>query len=130
MQREKCGAQYQNALKDLMCRDIFLGFQRNMIGLIRINYFLNKTFLIIICVLRFFILINFYIYRWLQWVQACGRLDLQPKGPIYAYSNCYLCHLHFEEKWYNINKVRARLHPDAVPTRFFEPAFNIRYVFT
>ncbi|CAL1688668.1 unnamed protein product [Lasius platythorax] len=63
--------------------------------------------------------------RWLQWIQACGRLDLQPKGPAYAYNNCYLCHLHFEEKWYNVNKVRTRLHPDAVPTRFFEPNFNI-----
>ncbi|GAB1864094.1 P52K kinase [Camponotus japonicus] len=68
--------------------------------------------------------------RWLQWIQACGRLDLQSKGPAYAYNNCYLCHLHFEERWYNVNKVRARLHPDAVPTRFFEPDFNIRNTVT
>lgn len=62
--------------------------------------------------------------RWLLWVQACGRLDLEPKGPEYAYENCRLCHLHFEEKWYNINKIRARLHPDAVPTIFFGPNFK------
>ncbi|XP_018314270.1 52 kDa repressor of the inhibitor of the protein kinase-like [Mycetomoellerius zeteki] len=57
--------------------------------------------------------------RWLQWVRACGRLDLEPKGPEYAYQNCRLCHLHFEEKWYKINKMRTRLHPDAIPTIFF-----------
>ncbi|KYM99358.1 52 kDa repressor of the inhibitor of the protein kinase [Cyphomyrmex costatus] len=56
--------------------------------------------------------------RWIQWIRACGRLDLEPKGPEYAYHNCCLCHLHFEKKWYNINKIRARLHPDAVPTLF------------
>ncbi|XP_029164224.1 52 kDa repressor of the inhibitor of the protein kinase-like [Nylanderia fulva] len=59
--------------------------------------------------------------RWLQWIQACGRLDLEPKGPEYANRNCKLCHLHFEKKWYNINKIRARLHPDAIPTIFFGP---------
>ncbi|EGI67479.1 52 kDa repressor of the inhibitor of the protein kinase [Acromyrmex echinatior] len=59
--------------------------------------------------------------RWLQWVRACGRLDLEPKGPEYAYQNCRLCHLHFKEKWYKINKMRARLHPDAIPTIFFGP---------
>ncbi|XP_018361402.1 PREDICTED: 52 kDa repressor of the inhibitor of the protein kinase-like [Trachymyrmex cornetzi] len=58
------------------------------------------------------------MYKWLQWIRACGRLDLQPKGPEYAYQNCRLCHLHFEKKWYNINKINARLHPDAVPTLF------------
>lgn len=70
-------------------------------------------------------LVKWYnIYRWLQWVRACGRLDLEPKGPEYAHQNCRLCHLHFENKWYKINKVRARLHPDAVPTIFFEPGFQ------
>ncbi|KYN18752.1 52 kDa repressor of the inhibitor of the protein kinase [Trachymyrmex cornetzi] len=59
--------------------------------------------------------------RWLQWIRACGRLDLEPKGPEYAYHNCRLCHLHFEEKWYKINKMRTRLHPDAIPTIFFVP---------
>ncbi|XP_077282097.1 uncharacterized protein LOC143908345 isoform X2 [Temnothorax americanus] len=62
--------------------------------------------------------------RWLQWVRACRRLDLEPKGPEYAHQNCRLCHLHFENKWYKINKVRARLHPDAVPTIFFGPGFQ------
>ncbi|XP_077271009.1 uncharacterized protein LOC143902189 [Temnothorax americanus] len=61
---------------------------------------------------------------WLQWVRAYGRLDLEPKGPEYAHQNCRLCHLHFENKWYKINKVRARLHPDAVPTIFFGPGFQ------
>ncbi|XP_018049865.1 PREDICTED: uncharacterized protein LOC108688212 [Atta colombica] len=59
--------------------------------------------------------------RWLQWIRACGRLDLESKGPEYAYQNCRLCHLHFKEKWYKINKMRARLHPDAIPTIFFGP---------
>ncbi|XP_018372390.1 PREDICTED: 52 kDa repressor of the inhibitor of the protein kinase-like [Trachymyrmex cornetzi] len=58
--------------------------------------------------------------RWLQWIRACGRLDLEPKGPEYAYHNCRLCHLHFEEKWYKINKMRTRLHPDAISTIFFK----------
>ncbi|XP_024881699.1 52 kDa repressor of the inhibitor of the protein kinase-like [Temnothorax curvispinosus] len=59
-----------------------------------------------------------------NWVRACGRLDLEPKGPEYAHQNCRLCHSHFENKWYKINKVRARLHPDAVPTIFFGPGFQ------
>ncbi|KYN36538.1 hypothetical protein ALC56_09109, partial [Trachymyrmex septentrionalis] len=54
-----------------------------------------------------------------QWIRACGRLGLEPKGPEYAYQNCRLCHLHFEEKLYKINKMRVRLHPDAIPTIFF-----------
>ncbi|EZA54464.1 hypothetical protein DMN91_012182 [Ooceraea biroi] len=62
--------------------------------------------------------------RWLQWVRACGRTDLEPKGPLYAHQNCRLCNLHFEDKWLKLNKVRARLHPDAVPTRFFGPPFG------
>ncbi|KYM97654.1 52 kDa repressor of the inhibitor of the protein kinase [Cyphomyrmex costatus] len=62
--------------------------------------------------------------KWLQWVRACGRLDLEPKGPEYAYQNCRLCHLHFEEKWYKKNIMRARLHPDAVPTIFFGPSYK------
>ncbi|CAL7948356.1 unnamed protein product [Xylocopa violacea] len=62
--------------------------------------------------------------RWLQWIRACGRLDLEPKGPKYSYENIRLCHLHFERKWYKINKIRARLHPDAVPTIFFAPHFK------
>jgi len=66
-----------------------------------------------------------YIYnRWLQWVKACGRTDLEPKGPLYAHQNCRLCNLHFEDKWLRLNKVRARLHPDAIPTRFFGPPFG------
>lgn len=69
------------------------------------------------------------MYRWLQWIQACGRLDLEPKGPEYAYENCRLCHVHFEEKWYKINKIRARLHPDAIPTKFFEALSDKKYVF-
>ncbi|XP_011687475.1 PREDICTED: 52 kDa repressor of the inhibitor of the protein kinase-like [Wasmannia auropunctata] len=56
--------------------------------------------------------------RWLQWIRACGRLDLESKGPEYAYQNYRLCHLHFEKKWYKINKIKARLHPDAIPTLF------------
>jgi len=55
-------------------------------------------------------------------VKACGRLDLEPKGPQYASKNCYLCH--FEEKWYKINNIRARLHPDAIPTKFCKPSLN------
>ncbi|XP_077264266.1 52 kDa repressor of the inhibitor of the protein kinase-like [Temnothorax americanus] len=58
--------------------------------------------------------------RWLAWVQACKRLDLIPKGPEYAHRNCRLCHVHFEENQYKIVKSRARLHPDAVPTRCLE----------
>ncbi|XP_018399595.1 PREDICTED: 52 kDa repressor of the inhibitor of the protein kinase-like isoform X3 [Cyphomyrmex costatus] len=58
--------------------------------------------------------------RWLQWIHACQRLDLQVMGPEYAYRNCRLCHLHFEEKWYKIGKIRAHLYPDAIPTIFFE----------
>lgn len=57
--------------------------------------------------------------RWLSWVQACGRLDLIPKGPEYAHRNCRLCHIHFEEKDYK-TKGRARLNPDTIP-RFFKP---------
>lgn len=64
------------------------------------------------------------LYRWLQWVQACGRLDLKPKGPKYSNENCRLCHLHFEEKLYNINKIRAHLHPDAIPTKFPGSTFD------
>ncbi|KYN41416.1 52 kDa repressor of the inhibitor of the protein kinase [Trachymyrmex septentrionalis] len=54
--------------------------------------------------------------RWLQWVRACGRLDLEPKGPEYAYQNCRLCHLYFEGKWYKINKMRAQHLSD--PTKY------------
>ncbi|XP_071573677.1 uncharacterized protein [Temnothorax nylanderi] len=57
--------------------------------------------------------------RWLQWIHACGRLDLQVMGPEYGHRNYRLCHLHFEEKWYKIGQKRASLHPDAVPTIFF-----------
>jgi hypothetical protein len=56
-------------------------------------------------------------------------LDLEPKGSKYANENYRMCHLHFEEKWYNINKVRARLHPDAVPTKFFGGTYDNKYVF-
>ncbi|KYQ50743.1 hypothetical protein ALC60_10168, partial [Trachymyrmex zeteki] len=52
------------------------------------------------------------------------RLNLEPKDPEYAYQNCRLCHLHFEEKWYKINKMRTRLHPDAIPTIFFGPDYG------
>ncbi|XP_036147065.1 uncharacterized protein LOC114255145 [Monomorium pharaonis] len=61
--------------------------------------------------------------RWLAWVQACRRFDLLPKGPEYVNRNCRLCHLHFNEKDYKI-KGRARLHPDAVPTKFLELTDN------
>jgi len=47
------------------------------------------------------------------------KLDLIPKGPEYAHRNCRLCHVHFEENEYKIIG-RARLHPDAVPTRCLE----------
>ncbi|XP_077271272.1 uncharacterized protein LOC143902338 isoform X1 [Temnothorax americanus] len=57
--------------------------------------------------------------RWLQWIHASGRLDLQVMGPEYGHRNYRLCHLHFEEKWYKIGQKRASLHPDAVPTIFF-----------
>ncbi|XP_039312867.1 52 kDa repressor of the inhibitor of the protein kinase isoform X1 [Solenopsis invicta] len=57
--------------------------------------------------------------RWLQWIRACGRYDLEVMGPEYAHRNYRLCHLHFEEKWYKIGKSRANLHPDAIPTIFF-----------
>ncbi|KYM98501.1 PREDICTED: 52 kDa repressor of the inhibitor of the protein kinase-like [Cyphomyrmex costatus] len=55
--------------------------------------------------------------RWLQWIRACERLDLEASGAEYAHRIYRLCHLHFEEKWYNISKSRAILHPDAVPTK-------------
>ncbi|EFN68074.1 hypothetical protein EAG_01286 [Camponotus floridanus] len=61
---------------------------------------------------------------WLQCVKACGRLDLELNGPKYPNENCYLCHLHFEEKWYKINNIRASLHPDAIPTKFCRPSLN------
>jgi len=53
-------------------------------------------------------------------------------GPEYAYRNYRLCHLHFEEKWYKIDKNRAQLHPDAIPTIFlgkskYEIFYNIYY---
>jgi len=70
--------------------------------------------------------INFYIhyvfYRWLQWIHACKRPDLELKGPNYAHRNIRICHLHFEKKWYT-KKNRVRLHPDAIPTIFFGAAF-------
>ncbi|XP_076757229.1 52 kDa repressor of the inhibitor of the protein kinase-like [Xylocopa sonorina] len=68
--------------------------------------------------------------RWVQWVRACGRFDLEPKGPKYSYENVRLCHLHFQRKWYRINKIRARLHPDAVPTIFFGPHFKQDFYIT
>ncbi|XP_018310077.1 52 kDa repressor of the inhibitor of the protein kinase [Mycetomoellerius zeteki] len=58
--------------------------------------------------------------RCLQWIRACDRLDLEAMGAEYAHCNYRVCHLHFEEKWYNISKTRAHLHPDAIPTKFFE----------
>ncbi|RLU19821.1 hypothetical protein DMN91_008380 [Ooceraea biroi] len=61
---------------------------------------------------------NFCCKGWLQWIRAANRLDLEQKGPHYAYNNCTLCHLHFEEKWFR-RKTTLRLHPDAVPTLFF-----------
>lgn len=63
---------------------------------------------------------NYNIYRCLQWIRACDRLDLEAMGAEYAHCNYRVCHLHFEEKWYNISKTRAHLHPDAIPTKFFE----------
>ncbi|XP_032675741.1 52 kDa repressor of the inhibitor of the protein kinase-like isoform X2 [Odontomachus brunneus] len=57
--------------------------------------------------------------RWLQWIHACERSDLKVMGAEYAYRTYRLCHLHFEEKWYRINKSRSYLHPDAIPTIFF-----------
>ncbi|EZA48336.1 52 kDa repressor of the inhibitor of the protein kinase [Ooceraea biroi] len=61
--------------------------------------------------------------RWLQWIEACKRTDLITKGPNYAYRNCRVCHLHFEEKWLR-RKTCIRLHPDAIPSIFFGPAFD------
>lgn len=61
--------------------------------------------------------------RWLKWIKASKRLDLELKGPNYAYCNCTICHFHFEEKWL-IRKTIMRLHPDAIPTIFFGPAFD------
>ncbi|XP_018305660.1 uncharacterized protein [Mycetomoellerius zeteki] len=58
--------------------------------------------------------------KWLQWICACERLDLEAMGAEYAHRSYRVCHLHFEEKWYNISKTRAHLHPDAIPTKFFE----------
>ncbi|XP_077272144.1 52 kDa repressor of the inhibitor of the protein kinase-like [Temnothorax americanus] len=57
--------------------------------------------------------------RWLQWIRACERLDLEAMGAEYGHRNYRLCHLHFEEKWYKISKSRAHLQLDAVPTIFF-----------
>ncbi|XP_012220912.1 52 kDa repressor of the inhibitor of the protein kinase-like isoform X2 [Linepithema humile] len=70
---------------------------------------------------------HFFIFpkerdRWLQWIHACKRLDLELKGPDYAHRNIRMCHLHFEKKWYT-KKNRVRLHPDAIPTIFFGAAF-------
>lgn len=67
----------------------------------------------------FILIVRYNIYRWSQWIHACGRLDLEVMGPEYAHRNYRLCHLHFEEKWYKIGKNRAFLYPDAVPTIFF-----------
>ncbi|CAL7935474.1 unnamed protein product [Xylocopa violacea] len=84
------------------------------------------------CILRFDVNRHFFRFpkeydRWLQWVRACGRSDLEPKGPEYSYRNMRMCHLHFEEKWIKMNKIYARLHPDAVPTIFFEPHFKQQF---
>ncbi|XP_020299153.1 52 kDa repressor of the inhibitor of the protein kinase-like, partial [Pseudomyrmex gracilis] len=57
-------------------------------------------------------------HRWLQWVKASGRLDLEVKGSQYSYRNIRLCSLHFEEKWIKRSKVKVLLHPDAIPTKF------------
>ncbi|XP_071641456.1 uncharacterized protein [Temnothorax longispinosus] len=56
--------------------------------------------------------------RWLQWIRACERLDLEAMGAEYGHRNYRLCHLHFEEKWYEISKSRAHLQLDAVPIFF------------
>lgn len=57
--------------------------------------------------------------RWLQWLRACDRLDVERLGAEYAHHKFRLCHIHFEEKWYKINKIKASIHPDATPTIFF-----------
>lgn len=67
--------------------------------------------------------------RWLQWIQASKRMDLQSKGPQYANRNCVMCHFHFEEKWLKKTTV-LRLHPDAIPTIFFGPAFDKENIHT
>jgi len=75
-----------------------------------------------ICVLYYFFILTSccnIIYRWMQWIRASERFDLEVMGPEYAHRNYRLCHLHFEEKWYKIGKNRAQLHPDAIPTIFF-----------
>ncbi|KYN45221.1 52 kDa repressor of the inhibitor of the protein kinase, partial [Trachymyrmex septentrionalis] len=77
---------------------------------------------------RYFFLFPKKHEKWLQWIRTCGRLDIEPKGPEYAYQNCRSCHLHFEEKWYKINKMRARLHPDAIPTIFFRPECGSKFL--
>jgi len=80
-----------------------------------------SIYYVYICVLYFFILTSCcnIIYRWIQWIRASERFDLEVMGPEYAHRNYRLCHLHFEEKWYKIGKNRAQLHPDAIPTIFF-----------
>lgn len=63
------------------------------------------------------------LHRWLEWIKASKRQDLESKSPNCAYQNCTLYHLHFKEKWLRKTTV-IRLHPDAIPTIFFGSAFD------
>ncbi|XP_020282247.1 52 kDa repressor of the inhibitor of the protein kinase-like [Pseudomyrmex gracilis] len=77
------------------------------------------------CMKRFLVKRHFFRFpkereRWLEWIHACERYDLKPLGPEYAYDKYRLCHLHFDKKWYKMNKIRPRLHKDAIPTIFYD----------
>lgn len=80
------------------------------------NIYVSYIF-IHMCVLYFFILRNCY-NRWLKWIKACGRFDLEKMGVEYVHKTYRLCHLHFEKKWYKVHTTRTYLHPDAIPTIF------------
>nr|XP_012229749.1 PREDICTED: uncharacterized protein LOC105676441 isoform X2 [Linepithema humile] len=58
--------------------------------------------------------------RWLEWIKACNRMDLEKIGP--EYTNLYyrLCHLHFRIDLFKNIEGKIFLNREAVPSIFLK----------
>ncbi|XP_050452299.1 uncharacterized protein LOC126851958 [Cataglyphis hispanica] len=59
--------------------------------------------------------------RWLEWIKACNRMDLETIGPEYANQYYRLCHLHFRVEMFRNIEGRIYLKKEAVPSIFLKP---------
>lgn len=86
------------------------------------NYILKFIVIYRNIILNLYSKLEFYIlFRWLEWIKACNRMDLMTLGPEYANQYYRLCHLHFRVEMFRNIEGRIYLSKEAVPSIFLKP---------